>query len=126
MVWDQKETGMRIVLTTVFSLALVQPALCGTVTDFLTLHDEPLGRDQTETQIMGVQRGFIAANAYLTGTLKQSPMYCQPETLSLTADQLIEMLRRGVKEQPDLDADDTAGALLAVMQRTFPCGQKSN
>lgn len=117
---------MRIFLAAAFSLAFIQPALCGTVTDFLTLHDEPLGRDQTETQIMGIQRGFIAANAYLTGTLRQPPMYCQPEALSLTADQLIEMLRRGVKEQPELDDHDTAPALLAVMQRTFPCGQKSN
>jgi hypothetical protein len=116
---------MRIILVAAFLIAAAQPALCGPVTDFLRLHDEPLGRDQTETQIMGVQRGFIAANAYLTGTLKQPPMYCQPETLSLTADQLIEMLRRGVREQPELDEDDPPGALLAVMQHTFPCARNA-
>ncbi|HEX4158191.1 MAG TPA: hypothetical protein VHY79_06925 [Rhizomicrobium sp.] len=115
---------MRMSLVAAFWIATAQPALCGTVTDFLALHDEPLGRDQTETQIMGVQRGFIAANAYITGTLRQPPMYCQPATLSLTADQLVEMLRRGVKEQSELDEDDPASALLAVMQHTFPCAQK--
>jgi hypothetical protein len=114
---------MRIALAAAFCIAVVQPALCGTVTDFLKLHDEPLGRDQTETGIMGVQHGFIAANAYLIGTLKQPPLYCLPETLSLTADQLVEMLRRGVKEQPELDADDPPIALLAVMQHTFPCAK---
>jgi hypothetical protein len=122
---EWKESRMRIVLAAALWLAIAQPALCGPLTDFLALHDEPLGRDQTETQIMGIQHGFIAANAYLTGTLKQPPMYCQPETLSLTADQLIEMLRRGVKEQPELDADDPPSALLAVMQHTFPCAQNS-
>lgn len=116
---------MRIFMAAAFWVTMIQPALCGTVTDFLALHDEPLGRDQTETEIMGIQHGFMAANAWLTGALKRAPMYCQPETLSLTADQLVEMLRRSVKEQPELDADDPSGALLAVMQRTFPCVQDS-
>jgi hypothetical protein len=120
---NRKGAGMRILLAAAFWAAIVQPAQCGAVTDFLKLHDEPLGRGQTETEILGVQDGFLAANAYLTATLKQPPMYCQPETLNLTADQLVDMLRRGVKEQPALDDGDTAAALLAVMQRTFPCGQ---
>jgi hypothetical protein len=118
-------TGMRFVLAAAFSIAMVQPALCGAVTDFLKLHDEPLGRDQTETEIVGVQDGFIKANAFLTRTRKEAPMYCQPGNLSLTADQLIDMLRRGEKEQPELDDADPASALLSIMQRTFPCPQSS-
>jgi hypothetical protein len=122
---ERKEPGMRVILAALFLAAIAQPALCGPLTDFLRLHDEPLGRDHTETEIMGVQKGLIAANAYLTQTLKQPAMYCQPETLSLTADQLVEMLRRGVKEQPELDEGDVASALLAIMQHTFPCPQYS-
>jgi Rap1a immunity proteins len=116
---------MRIILAASFLIAMAQPGLCGPVTDFLKLHDEPLGADATETQIMGVQRGFIEANAFLTGTRREAPMYCQPETLSLTADQLVDMLRRGVKENPELDEGNLASALLAVMQHTFPCPQSS-
>jgi hypothetical protein len=116
---------MRIVLAAALLIATAQPALCGGITDFLKLHDEPLGRDQTETEVAGIQSGFIAANAWLTGTLRQPPMYCQTETLNLTPDQLIEMLRRGVREEPDLDDTHLATALLAVMQHTFPCSQGS-
>ena len=74
-----------------------------------------------ETEIMGLQSGFIEANSYLTEIRKEAPMFCQPQSLSLTADQLIDMLRRGVDEQPELDQKDLASALLAVMQHTFPC-----
>jgi hypothetical protein len=122
---EWKEPGMRIVLAAVFSMAMVQPALCGTLTDFLRIHDEPLGRDATETQLMGIQSGFMEANRFLTETRKEAPMFCQPETLSLTADQLVDMLRRAVKEQPDIDQGDPASALLTIMQHTFPCPQSS-
>ncbi len=118
---DGDNPEMRIILAAIFAIAMARPALCGTVTDFLTLHDEPLGRDQTETRIAGVQSGLLAANVYLAGTLRQPPMYCQPETLSLTPDQLVDMLRRGVKEQPELDDTSLASAVLAVMRHTFPC-----
>ena len=114
---------MRTILAAVFLLGLVQPATSGAVTDFLKLHDEPLGQGRAETEIMGLQAGFTEANAYLTGTRKEPPMFCQPENLRLTADQLIDMLRRRLDEQPELDQSDLASALLAVMQRTFPCQQ---
>jgi hypothetical protein len=112
---------MRTILTAAFLIAMAQPAMCGAVTDFLKLHDEPLGQNMAETEIMGLQSGFIEANSYLTEIRKEAPMFCQPQSLSLTADQLIDMLRRGVDEQPELDQKDLASALLAVMQHTFPC-----
>ncbi|HEY3639385.1 MAG TPA: hypothetical protein VGK90_14650 [Rhizomicrobium sp.] len=118
---------MRIILVPGFLLAMVQPALCGAVADFLKLHDEALGQSLAETQIAGIQGGLTVANSYLTKTRNEAPMYCQPETLSLTAGQLIDMLRRDLKEQPELDDQtDLGSALLAVMQHTFPCPQKSN
>jgi hypothetical protein len=114
---------MRIVLAAALLIGMSQPALCGAVTDFLKIHDEPLGGDTTETQLMGIQKGFIATNMFLRETRKEAPLYCQPETLSLTAGQLVDMLRRGLKEQPDLDDTNLAPAMLAVMQHTFPCTQ---
>jgi hypothetical protein len=116
---------MRIILAAAFWIAMVEPALCGAVSDFLKLHDEPLGQVTTETEITGIQKGFTEANAFLKDTRKESPLFCQPEYLSLTADQLVDMLRRGVKEQPALDQGDLASALLAVLQHTFPCPQTS-
>lgn len=112
---------MRIVLAVAFFLGMVQPAMCGAVTDFLKLRDEPSGASTAENEITGLRDGFAEANSYLTGIRKESPMFCQPENLNLTADQLIDMLRRGVNENPDLDQSDLASALLAVMQHTFPC-----
>lgn len=114
---------MRIILAAVFSIAMVQPALCGTITDFLKLHDEPLGRSSTESQIMGLQSGFLEANAFLRKDRKEAPLYCPPENFNLTADQLVDMLRRGVKEQPELDDSTLSSALLTIMRNTFPCPQ---
>jgi len=114
---------MRTVLAAVFLLGMVQPAMCGAVTDFLKLRDEPLGQSRAETEILGLQAGLTEANTYLTQTRKEAPMFCQPANLSLTADQLVDMLRRGVNDQSELDESDLAAALLIVMQRTFPCQQ---
>ena len=116
---------MRIILAAALFVAMTQPALCGPVTDFLKLHDEPLGREQTETELMGVQSGFNAANAYLTGTLQQAPMYCLPQMLSLTADQLVDLLRQGVKEEPALDQEEVPSALLEVLRHSFPCASRT-
>jgi hypothetical protein len=117
---------MRTILAATFLVGMADPAMCGAVTDFLKLHDEPLAQTMAETKITGLQAGFSEANAYLTGTRKEAPMFCQPANLSLTADQLIDMLRRNVNERPELDQSDLASALLAVMQRTFPCQQNSS
>src|SRR5690242_17309914 len=104
---------MRTILAAVFLAGMAQPAMCGAVTDFLKLHDEPLGQSMAETQIQGLQAGFTEANSYLTGIRREAPMFCQPANLTLTADQLIDMLRRGVNAQPDLDQSDLPSALLA-------------
>ena len=114
---------MRSVLAAAFLIGMAQPAMCGAVSDFLKLHDEPLGASRAETQILGLQAGLAQANTYLIATRKEAPMFCQPANLSLTADQLVDMLRRGVNDQPDLDEGDLASALLSVMRRTFPCQQ---
>lgn len=116
---------MRTILAAAFLLGMAQPGTCGAVSDFLKLHDEPLGQSRAETEILGLQAGFTEANTYLRETRKEAPMFCQPESLNLTADQLIDMLRRGMNAQPDLDEDDLGTALLVVMQRTFPCQQNS-
>jgi hypothetical protein len=102
---------------------MAEPAMCSAVTDFLKLHDEGLGQSMAESEVSGLQAGFTEANAYLTGVRREAPMFCQPANLALTADQLIDMLRRGVDEQPELDQSNLASALLAVMRRTFPCQQ---
>ena len=114
---------MRTVLAGALLVAMTQPGLCGAVSDFLKLHDEPLGMSRAETEILGLQAGFTEANTYLVQTRKQAPMFCQPANLSLTADQLVDMLRRGLNDRPDLDESDLATALLIVMQQTFPCRQ---
>ena len=116
---------MRTMLAVAFLLGMAQPAMSGAVTDFLKLQDEPLGQSMAETEIKALQDGFTEANAYLTGTRKEAPMFCQPANLSLTADQLIDMLRRGVNDKPDLDQSPLPSALLEVMQRTFPCQQNA-
>jgi|SRR5579871_3307793 len=114
---------MRTLLVAALLFGMAQPATSGAVTDFLKRHDEPLGQSTAETEILGLQAGFTEANSYLTETRGEAPMFCQPESLSLTADQLIDMLRRGVDKQPDLDQSNLPSALLAVLRGTFPCQQ---
>lgn len=94
------------------------------VNEFLSLHDTAAGKELTELEISALASGLMEANAYLTTIRKEAPIYCQPDRLSLTSPQLVDMLRRAVDETPKLGTTDIAFATVAVMIRTFPCPDK--
>jgi hypothetical protein len=68
--------------------------------------------------------GFNAANAELKAAGK-SMLYCAPETITLTPEQLIDILRRWVEanriKSPRLDAAPPTTALLYALEDAFPC-----
>jgi hypothetical protein len=54
-------------------------------------------------------------------------LYCAPETIKLTGDQLIDILRRWVEanrtKAPDIDTAPPAAALLYALEEAFPCSK---
>jgi hypothetical protein len=63
----------------------------------------------------------MQANAWLAETRHEAPMYCVPEQLVFTEDQLLSLLKKGSDEDPRMADMTVPAALLAVMKKTFPC-----
>jgi hypothetical protein len=73
-----------------------------------------------EIALTNLAFGISWANAQVKSK-GQPAIYCAPYDISLQGDQIADILRRGVMAQPFL-ADAYAGqAMLAALQRTFPC-----
>jgi hypothetical protein len=92
-----------------------------TVSKFLQTVEEPLDRERAETLLAGINSGFMQANSWLSQTRHEPPMYCVPEQLDFTEDQLLSLLKKGAEEDPQMGEMTVPDALLAVMKKTFPC-----
>jgi hypothetical protein len=92
-----------------------------TVSKFLQAVEEPLGREGAETFLAGINSGFMQANSYLAETRQESPIFCLPEQLSLTNDQLLSLLKKAADQDSAMGDMTVPAALLGVMKKTFPC-----
>lgn len=78
-------------------------------------------RGLIEANLGGLENGFGWANTYLQSQRKQTPLYCLPDKLALKSEQIIDILRRGVREDAKLGNAPFGLAMLIVLQRVFPC-----
>jgi hypothetical protein len=52
------------------------------------------------------------------------PLYCPPENLAIQPEQMIDMLRRLVKEYPSVGDLPAGLVLIRAYEATFPCSEK--
>lgn len=78
-----------------------------------------------KSYIAGVGNGFGWANTFL-GTKGEPPLYCQPNKLSMTAENYLQILQKFIQENKELT--DKLGPdcfvemlLLQGLIETFPC-----
>jgi hypothetical protein len=61
------------------------------------------------------------ANTFLEEHRKEPPLYCVPPKLALTGEQIIDMLRKEIKDKPR-EADLEVGlVMMLLLQEVFPC-----
>ena len=118
----------KVGLTAVFfAFSLPMSALgqnsVGTAGGFLKEYDtaKAPARAVLEVLIKGMVDGLGWANASLRAEGKQSPLYCEPKELALTTSQVIDILRRQVRQSPPLASDPLGAVILASLQKVFPC-----
>lgn len=89
---------------------------------FLVWYDQSKGKERILylTSVRGLQDGFVWANAHLEAGGKD-PLYCQPRGLRLTSEQVINLVRTGVTDNPMLGRMPLGAVMLSVLQRSFPC-----
>jgi hypothetical protein len=71
-----------------------------------------------------VARGIWTAQSMYVIRLKQPELYCQPRALTLTGEQVIEILRRAVQNYPEIGKLDTGLGVFRALEDTFPCPRR--
>lgn len=108
------------------ALLLVPVAAQATIADIFKQFDHGAVADKNfvKTLIVGIADGFDAANDQLKETGKPM-LYCAPDTIKFTGDQLIDILRRWVAahraQTPRIDTAPPSTALLYALEDAFPC-----
>ena len=89
---------------------------------FLEAYDKmlPEYRERIEAQLSWMQLGFLWANIFLKDR-GQPLIYCQPDRLTITGPMVLDMLRKGVRDNPDWGELPAELVIAIALQRTFPC-----
>ena len=67
------------------------------------------------------QTGMSWANSALRTQRKEEPLYCVPSNVVLTGEQIVDILRRHLKEDPSAEEVPYGLVMLLALQKTFPC-----
>ena len=72
------------------------------------------------TYVVGVSSGLLSANSELALD-GQKQFYCQPRKLALTGDQVVQILRDYLEENPKLADDIVSPVVMEALKSAFPC-----
>jgi hypothetical protein len=95
----------------------------GNARSILEIYDKilvPEDRTHLEHWIGGMQIALLWANTMLKNR-KQPLLYCQPDHLTLTDTQVIDIIRQAMIDKPKWGDFPVALMVLLALQRTFPC-----
>ena len=71
-----------------------------------------------------VELGMSWVNVFLTENRNERSVYCPPNTLALSGDQLVDVLRKEVKGTPEEASRPYGLVLLLALQKAYPCQSK--
>jgi hypothetical protein len=131
------KTLLSILLITMMAFPLIILLLPVEVKAEMTanqaLHKYDKGtRDEQQLLEWGLaqtENGLSWANTYLKVNRKEQPLYCPPDKMVLTGNQILDILRRAKDDQP-YPGGTTVGespfglAMIFALQSTFPCPPK--
>lgn len=80
----------------------------------------PKDRNSFQEWIGGMQLGLLWANVMLKSR-GQPLLYCQPGHLTITDSQMLDMMRRAMKDNPKWGEFPVGMMVLVTLQQTFPC-----
>ena len=63
------------------------------------------------------------ANIVLKKRKDTPPLYCVPDGFGLTGEQILEMLRKEVKENPSSREESDGLVILETLEKVFPCNK---
>ena len=88
--------------------------------ELLQLYNDPKSKDYVAKIVQATGRGFSLANTAIARR-GQSPLYCQPNNLVLTGEQIIDIINRFVEINPALEKATWEAVMLKALENLFPC-----
>ena len=80
-------------------------------------------KESIVTILTAVEDGMGWANAELKKRKDTSPLYCVPDGFGLTGEQILEMLRKEVKENQSSAEESYGLVILETLEKVFPCNK---
>jgi hypothetical protein len=112
--------SMKILLIIGICLASVPAYAFAETAKFLKDYDAAANKTPWLEYLSGFEDGFGWANAVLNQQHDRQ-IYCVPETLTLTADQVLQILRDEFKKAPNLAKSPVGLTIFYGLKETFPC-----
>jgi hypothetical protein len=88
--------------------------------ELLQLYQDPKSKDYVAKIVQATGRGFSLANTAVARR-GQSPLFCQPNNLVLTGEQIIDIIYRFVEINPALEKAVWEAVMLKALENLFPC-----
>ena len=88
--------------------------------ELLQLYNDPKSKEYVAKIVQATGRGFSLANTAIARR-GQSPLYCQPNNLVLTGEQIIDIIYRFVEINPALEKAVWEAVMLEALENLFPC-----
>jgi len=83
-------------------------------------------RHRMSDYLSSIELGMSWVNVLLAEDRKERPLYCPPNTLALTGEQLVDILRKELEGSPEEGSRPLGLVLMTALQKAFPCQTKSN
>ena len=80
-------------------------------------------KESIVTILTAVEDGMGWANIVLKKRKDTPPPYCVPDGFGLTGEQILEMLRKEVKENPSSAEESYGLVILETLEKVFPCNK---
>jgi hypothetical protein len=80
-------------------------------------------RESIVTILTAVEDGMGWANIVLKKRKDTPPLYCVPDGFGLTGEQILEMLRKEVNENPSSAEESYGLVILETLEKVFPCNK---
>jgi hypothetical protein len=87
--------------------------------ELLQLYNDPKSKEYVAKIVQATGRGFSWANTAIARR-GQSPLYCQPNNLVLTGEQIIDIIYRFVEINPALEKATWKAVMLKALENLFP------
>jgi len=111
-------------LAALFFIGIIHPAgAVAPVNAFLQQYESAAVsvRERMEQFVYDMNEGMGWLNDYLVSARHEPRVYCPPDKLVLTGNQLVDILQRFVQHNPQYGDFPVGGVLIFALKDAFPC-----